>query len=70
MIISDSIGSGCNAHLILSGSIEEVKINSPGIGYDRKPKVTISGGNGEGAILETNLVKSKIISKLKDFKIN
>ena len=65
LIISDSIGSGCNAHLILSGSIEEVKINSPGIGYDRKPKVTISGGNGEGAILETNLVKSKIISKLK-----
>jgi photosystem II stability/assembly factor-like uncharacterized protein len=65
LVISDSSGYGCKAHLILSGSIKEIKINSPGIGYEKKPNITISGGNGKGAVLETNLVKSKIISKFK-----
>jgi hypothetical protein len=65
IIVSDLYGSGCKAHLILSGSVEDVKINYPGIGYTKKPKVTIIGGNGKGAVLETNLVKGKITSKLK-----
>lgn len=60
----DSIeyGSGAKAHLNLTGSIKEVKIIRPGVGYSRKPKITISGGNGVGARLETNLVKSRIVS--------
>jgi len=65
LIISDSIGSGCKANLILSGSLKEVKINSPGIGYDRKPKITLIGGNGSGAVLESNLVKTRIIAKFR-----
>ena len=63
--VTDFSGSGCNAHLVVSGSLSEVKINSPGIGYDRKPKITLTGGNGTGAVLEPNLVKSKIISKFR-----
>ena len=63
--INDSIGTGCKANLILSGSLKEVKINSPGIGYDRKPKITLIGGNGYGAVLESNLVKSRIIAKFR-----
>jgi hypothetical protein len=65
IIISDSLGSGCKANLILSGSLEEVQINRPGIGYTKKPKITLIGGNGSGAVLESNLVKSKIISKFR-----
>ena len=63
--IQDSIGNGCKANLILSGSLKEVKIISPGIGYDRKPKITLNGGNGYGAILESNLVKSRITVKFR-----
>ena len=63
--IQDSIGNGCKANLILSGSLKEVKIISPGIGYDRKPKITLNGGNGYGAVLESNLVKSRITVKFR-----
>jgi len=65
VIINDSSGSGAKAHLAISGSVKEVKVNYPGIGYDRKPKITIVGGNGNGAVLESNLVKSKIVSSFK-----
>ena len=65
IVIKDTNGNGGKARLILSGSLEEVKINSPGIGYDRKPKITLTGGNGNGAILESNLVKSRIIAKFR-----
>ncbi len=65
IVIADTSGNGAKARLILSGSLKEVKINSPGIGYDRKPKITLIGGNGSGAILESNLVRSRIIAKFR-----
>jgi hypothetical protein len=58
--IDDLTGSGCVAYPIFSGHLDSVKILSPGIGYDRKPKITLVGGNGSGAVLESNLVKSQI----------
>jgi len=58
--IVDSLGSGAKAHVNLSGKVERIKIISPGIGYQTKPKINIFGGNGQGCSLESNLVKSRL----------
>ena len=46
------------------------KLISPGIGYQEKPKITVSGGNGVGAVLESNFVKGRIVSSFKGFDGN
>jgi hypothetical protein len=58
--ILDDTGNFAKAHVNLSGSIRRIKIISPGIGYQTKPKITITGGNGRGCSLESNLVSSRI----------
>ena len=63
--ITDSIGTGALAHVNLSGSIRQVKVITPGVGYQKKPKINISGGNGKGCSLESNLVKSRISEGFK-----
>jgi hypothetical protein len=65
--ITDPAGTGIDAKGIanVTGSVKEVKIISPGIGYKQKPKITIEGGNGSGAILEPNLIKQRITSSFK-----
>jgi hypothetical protein len=63
--ILDDNGRLAKAHPNLSGSIKRIKIISPGVGYQSKPKITISGGNGRGCSLESNLVKSRIESGFK-----
>ena len=50
--------------------MDDVKLLSPGIGYQSKPKITLTGGNGSGAVLESNLVKKRIISNFKATSIN
>jgi len=63
--VTDINGSNADLKAHLIGSLSEVKILRPGIGYSRKPKITLSGGNGSGAVLESNLVKTNIISNFK-----
>lgn len=58
--IIDSLGNDAKAHVNLSGKVERIKIISPGIGYQSKPKINIFGGNGQGCSLESNLVKSRL----------
>ena len=58
--VKDDTGVGAKAHLNLIGEVKEVKVITPGIGYQTKPKITIIGGNGTGCVLESNLVKSRI----------
>lgn len=65
MEVTDDNGSNCKINAQLSGTVREVKVISPGVGYQSKPKITITGGNGSGAILEPNLVKTNIISSFK-----
>lgn len=60
-----TIGVGCSLHANISGSVKEIKVLTPGVGHQIKPKITIVGGNGSGAILESNLVKTNIISNFK-----
>jgi len=65
LVVSDDTGTGAIVTPNISGSVQEIKISSPGIGYQTKPKITIEGGNGSGAVLEPNLVKARIISPFK-----
>jgi hypothetical protein len=58
--IKDIQGTGAKAFPIISGNLKKVKIISPGVGYKSKPNITLVGGNGEGCLLEPNLVKTKI----------
>ncbi len=65
LVINDQQGSGSIGHANISGSFREVKLITPGIGYQEKPKITVSGGNGSGAVLESNLVKGRIVANFK-----
>jgi photosystem II stability/assembly factor-like uncharacterized protein len=61
--ISSISGSGAVSHVNVSGSIDEIKVVSPGIGFLEKPKITVTGGNGSNAILDSNFVKERVISE-------
>ncbi len=63
--ITDISGSGAKAKLNIIGNVKQVDIISPGVGYRDKPKITISGGNGSGCVLESNLVSAKIVASFK-----
>lgn len=58
--VVDATGDNVDVHANLSGVVERIEIISPGIGYQEKPKISISGGNGRGCALESNLVKSRL----------
>lgn len=63
--IKDDTGSGIKAHVNLSGSVREIKILNAGYGYQEKPKITITGGNGRGCVLESNFVSTQVSSGFK-----
>lgn len=65
LVIQDDTGFGAKAYANIVGSFKEIKLISPGIGYQEKPKITVSGGNGKGAVLESNLVRGRIIVSFK-----
>ena len=53
--ITDDIGSGCISFVNFSGKIEEVFLNTAGFDYPETPVVTITGGNGSGAVCEAKM---------------
>ena len=55
LIIEDSVGTGATGKASLSGSLREIKIIDPGFDYVDQPIVTITGGNGEGALASVSL---------------
>ena len=63
--IVDPQGSGCKAHVNLSGSVQEIKVLKAGVGYATKPEISITGGNGTGCVLESNLVKTRTVLQFK-----
>ena len=65
LIIKDQQGFDALGHANVVGSFREVKLVSPGIGYQEKPKITVEGGNGSGAVLESNLVRGRIVANFK-----
>jgi hypothetical protein len=62
--VIDSSGIGAKVFANLVGNVSKVNIISPGIGYEVKPKITLSGGNGEGCVLDCNLVSSRIFNEI------
>ena len=54
--VTDSVGSGATGICAVRGGLKEIKILDPGIGYVETPSIKISGGNGNGAKAEVNLV--------------
>ncbi len=65
LIITDSSGSGSSAYANVTGSFRDVKLVTPGIGYQEKPKISVTGGNGAGAVLESNFVRGRIQNNFK-----
>jgi hypothetical protein len=63
--LKDETGIGVKAHVNIVGSVKEVKILNAGYGYQEKPKITITGGNGKGCILESNFVSSQVSAGFK-----
>jgi hypothetical protein len=63
--ITDVSGKDAKGYVNIVGGLSEVKIVTPGVGYQIKPKITLVGGNGTGAVVEPNLVKSKINAGFK-----
>ena len=53
--IADNVGTGATGHVSVSGSIEEVRVIDSGFDYHEKPIITISGGNGFGALVTPNM---------------
>ena len=55
LIIEDSVGTGATGKVSLSGSLREIKIVDPGFDYVEEPIVSITGGNGNGALASVSL---------------
>ncbi len=56
LTISDTIGSGASGYCSVIGELERIDIIDPGFDYLENPIISISGGNGYGALAEANLV--------------
>ena len=65
MVVNDAQGTGAIGHVNVVGSFRDIKLVTPGIGYQEKPKITVEGGNGSGAVLESNLVRGSIVANFK-----
>jgi hypothetical protein len=60
--VIDLYGTGAKLRANIVGDVKKVKIISPGVGYKEKPKISLTGGGGEGCVLESNLVSSRIFN--------
>ena len=54
--IDDRSGVGASGRVSVKGDLKRIEIVDPGIDYLEVPTITISGGNGEGAVAETSLI--------------
>ena len=55
LIINDSVGTGATGYAAISGAFREIRIVNPGFDYAETPILTISGGNGSGALGQVNM---------------
>jgi hypothetical protein len=56
LAINDATGIGATGYVATRGSLQEIRVQDPGFDYVDIPKVTISGGNGTGAVAECKMV--------------
>ena len=55
LYIDDVTGIGATGFVDVQGSLQEIRVKSPGSDYTRMPSVTITGGNGTGAVAQPNM---------------
>lgn len=64
VFVEDENGLGAEVIGNLKGTIKEILVLSPGIGYSKKPNLSLIGGNPDDGIeLETNLIKKALIAQ-------
>ena len=68
--IVDKDGSNAVAYPQLSGNIEEIILQYPGFDYIDIPVVTISGGNGFGAVAEAKMTSYQHNVSFSDLKVD
>ena len=56
LAINDGVGAGATGFVATRGNLQEIRILDPGFDYVDIPKVSISGGNGTGAVAECKMV--------------
>ena len=54
--IRDEVGVGATGKCNVLGSLKQIQIIDPGLGYKKPPLIRISGGNGVGAQAEAKLI--------------
>ncbi len=55
LLISDSVGTGATGNIVVSGSLESIRVKDSGFDYEEDPIITITGGNGSGAVAKPNM---------------
>jgi len=56
LAINDGVGAGATGFVATRGNLQEIRVLDPGFDYVDVPKITISGGNGTGAVAECKMV--------------
>ena len=56
--IDDNTGIGATGFVAVSGNLKEIRILDQGFDYQGTPIVTITGGNGSGAVASVNMTQS------------
>ncbi len=56
LAINDATGVGATGFVATRGNLQEIRVLDPGFDYVDIPKVSISGGNGTGAVAECKMV--------------
>jgi hypothetical protein len=62
IIIQDSVGSGATATATVVGQLEAIEVLDGGSDFVTNPIITITGGNGFGAVAKANTRKEKLIA--------
>ena len=64
--IKDNVGTGATGYAAVEGSLSELRILDAGFDYEETPIITISGGNGSGAVVDVNMkqIDHSVISLL------
>ena len=65
LLIEDSVGTAATGHVAVSGNLRDIRIIDSGFDYQETPVVTITGGNGSGAVASANM---KQITHSVDFE--
>ena len=55
LLLEDPVGTAATGYPALSGNLREIRVSSPGFDYQETPVVTITGGNGKGAVASANM---------------